>query len=80
MRTNNQIPFGADWDVIADAVAFIIGHSTPTHRAAVEAMKGFPDAVERFALHLENETEDRRDALVARLRALEARNGGLPLR
>ena len=79
MANNNQVPFGADWDVIADAVAFIIGHNTATHRAAVEALKGFPDAVERFALHLENETEDRRDALAARLRAFETRNGGLPV-
>jgi hypothetical protein len=79
MANIDQVALSADWDAIADAVAFTIGHNSPTHRAAVDAMKGFPDAVERFSLHLENEPEDRRDALAARLRAFETRNGGLPL-
>ena len=79
MANLDQAPLSADWDVIADAVAFIIGHSTPTHWAAVDAMKGFPGAVERFALHLDNETEDRRDALAARLHAFDARTSSLRL-
>ena len=74
-----QIVFSADWDVIADAVAFTIGHSTPTHRAAVDAMKGFPDAVERFTLHLENVPDGARDALAARLRMLDTRSRTPPL-
>ena len=77
MENLEQIAFSADWDAIADAVAFTIGRSTPTHRAAVDATKGFPGAVERFALHLENEADDVRDALAARLREIDARSRGL---
>jgi len=79
MANIEQVALGADWDAIADAVASTIGHNTPTHRAAVDAMKGFPDAVERFALHLENEPDDIRDTLAARLREIDARSRGLPL-
>lgn len=79
MANIEEAAFGTDWDAIADAVALTIGHNTPTHRAAVDAMKGFPDAVGRFSLHLENEPDDMRDALAARLREIDARSRGLPL-
>lgn len=78
MANIEHVALGADWGAIADAVALTIGHNTPTHRAAVDALKGFPDAVERFALHLENEADDRRDALAARLGAIDARGRRLP--
>lgn len=64
-----QVADRAGWDVVADAVASTVGHGSPTHRAALDAVKGFPDAVDRFALHLENLPGDKRGVLEARLRA-----------
>ena len=61
-----------DWTVVADAVAYSIGRSTPVYRAACEAASDIPSAEERFMLHLENVEDGLRDAFAVRLHEVGA--------